>query len=166
MMLSNQLKQLAKDYNLLYAQQLRLNAEGMSNDTAGFHNETCIRGAKSIVDKADVGYVMAKVNDKEWHGLQTKLANYRDPQTGDAFVIPNVRPNMVLDVYKNRRGRFTNVRIWCTLDLGTGERRDLYMTYADNTPISTREQLIGVSTEEIAKEWNVQCSMTTSASTV
>ena len=35
-----------------------------------------------------------------------------------------------------RRGRFKNVRIWCSLDLGTGRRRDLFMTTADNQPLN------------------------------
>lgn len=45
------------------------------------------------------------------------------------------RPTHVLDIYKMRRGRYKNVRIWTQLDLGNGKRKDLFITNADNQPI-------------------------------
>lgn len=45
------------------------------------------------------------------------------------------RPTHVFDIYKNRRGRLKDVRIWSRLDLGTGERKDLFITTANNIPI-------------------------------
>lgn len=154
MLMSNQLKQLAKDYNLFIFSATQVNAEGMTGDSVGFRNETCIRGSKSIVDKADVGYIMSRVNEKELQELRQKLINYRDPDTGDPYEIANVKPNIVLDIYKNRRGQYKNVRVWAYLDLGTGERKDLYMTYADNTPISTKNRKTAVSTQIISTDWN------------
>lgn len=44
-------------------------------------------------------------------------------------------PNCVTDVYKNRRGRWTMVRIWSRVDLGTCKRYDLFVTTAQNSPI-------------------------------
>ena len=41
-------------------------------------------------------------------------------------------PTHVLDVYKMRRGRYKMIRIWTRLHLGTGERKDLFITSADN----------------------------------
>lgn len=156
MMMANQLKQLAKDYNLFIFSATQVNSEGMSGDNTGFKNETCIRGSKAVADKVDVGYVMTKVSEKELQELRQKLINYRDPETGDPYEIPNIKPNMVLDIYKNRRGQYKMVRIWIALNLGTGERQDLYMTYADNTPISRKNCKIGVSTEIVATEWNTK----------
>lgn len=154
--MSNQLKQLAKDYNIFIFSATQVNAEGMSNDNTGFRNETCIRGAKAIVDKADVGYIMARVTDKELQELRQKLINYRDPDTGLPLNIPTVKPTHVLDIYKNRRGQYKNVRIWCNLDLGTGERTDLFITYADDTPLPKSTPKMGVTTETISTEWNVK----------
>ena len=37
-------------------------------------------------------------------------------------------PNQVTDVYKNRRGKYTNVRIWSSVDLGTCRKQDLFIT--------------------------------------
>ena len=47
-----------------------------------------------------------------------------------------MRPTHVLDIYKMRRGRYKNVRIWTNVHLGTGYRKDLFITSADNRPIS------------------------------
>ena len=47
----------------------------------------------------------------------------------------NFSPNCVTDVFKNRRGRWTRVRIWSRMDLGTCRRYDLFVTTANNKPI-------------------------------
>ena len=41
-----------------------------------------------------------------------------------------VKPNIVTDVYKNRRGRWTNIRIWSYYDYGTCRKTDLFITSA------------------------------------
>ena len=38
-----------------------------------FKNETCIRGAKSIADKCDMGCVMTRVIEKMWNSLAVSL---------------------------------------------------------------------------------------------
>jgi hypothetical protein len=38
------------------------------------------------------------------------------------------KPNQVTDVYKVRRGKYTNVRIWSYVDLGTCRKVDLFVT--------------------------------------
>ena len=48
MMLSNQLKQLAKDYNIFIFSSTQVNANAMLEE--GFKNESCIRGSRAIVD--------------------------------------------------------------------------------------------------------------------
>lgn len=42
-----------------------------------------------------------------------------------------IQPNQVTDVYKLRRGRYNNVRIWSYMDLGTCRKQDLFITDAD-----------------------------------
>ena len=44
-------------------------------------------------------------------------------------------PNIVIDIFKNRRGRWTQVRLWGRNDLGICQRKDYFMTTADNKPI-------------------------------
>mgnify|MGYP002853119300 CR=1 FL=1 len=45
MMLANQLKQLAKDYNIFIFSATQVNAAAMGDEEMGFKNETCIRGS-------------------------------------------------------------------------------------------------------------------------
>lgn len=47
----------------------------------------------------------------------------------------NFTPNLVTDVFKNRRGRWTSVRIWSVNDLGTLRKLDLFVTSANDKPI-------------------------------
>ena len=49
LMMSTQLKELAKQYNLFISSSSQLNATGMEDDGA-FKNEMCLRGAKSLAD--------------------------------------------------------------------------------------------------------------------
>lgn len=37
-------------------------------------------------------------------------------------------PTHRFDIYKNRRGQYKNISIWSYINLGTGERHDLYIT--------------------------------------
>ena len=45
------------------------------------------------------------------------------------------KPNVVIDIFKNRRGRWTQIRIWGYNDLGTCHREDMFVTTPDNKPI-------------------------------
>lgn len=47
----------------------------------------------------------------------------------------NYRPNIVIDVYKNRRGRWTQIRIWGCNDLGTCRRQEVFVTDIKNMPL-------------------------------
>lgn len=143
MLLANELKQLAKDYNLFIFSATQVNANAMVDD-GEFKNETCIRGSKAVADKADMGYVMSRVNEKLWNTIVPNLraAINKGDLPAELLANEDMRPTHVLDIYKMRRGRFKNVRIWTHLDLGTGYRKDLFMTGADNLPLTMKLSLI------------------------
>lgn len=42
-----------------------------------------------------------------------------------------ITPNLVTDVYKNRQGRWTQIRIWSYSNLGICRKMDLFVTTAD-----------------------------------
>ena len=44
-------------------------------------------------------------------------------------------PNQVSDIYKLRRGRYNDVRIWSEMDLGTCRIKDLFVTDVNFKPI-------------------------------
>ncbi len=137
MMMANQIKQLAKDYKLFIFSATQVNMSAMDDD-GEFKNEMSIRGSKAVADKADVAVVMTRIREKAWNSVMPTLrqaarAGYIDPSYLEN---PTKRPTHIIDIYKNRRGSFKNVRIWTYLNLGNGERYDLFMTTADNQPLN------------------------------
>jgi hypothetical protein len=51
-----------------------------------------------------------------------------------------------------RRGRYKNVRVWINLHLGTGYRKDLFITSSDNQPIGEVIDLFN-SARELKLDW-------------
>ena len=148
MMMANQLKQLAKDYNLFIFSATQVNSLAMGDDEMNFKDEKSIRGAKAIADKADMGYVMTRVSEKGWNSILATLNEAVREGTIKAEDI-KTRPTHVLDIYKMRRGRYKMIRIWCNIHLGTGERKDLFITTADNQPIDEPLDLFSSASERI-----------------
>ena len=154
MMMANQLKQLAKTYELFIFSATQVNALAMGDDEMEFKDEKSIRGAKAIADKADMGYVMTRVSEKGWQMIVPTLKQAIRDGTIDRDILDNP-PTHVLDIYKMRRGRYKMIRIWTKIHLGTGERTDLFITNAANQPIkepldlfaSAREQVIQIQEE-------------------
>jgi len=158
MLLSNQLKQLAKDYNLFIYSATQVNQFAMGDD-GEFKNEMSIRGSKAVADKVDCGYVMTKVSTKMWQSLipQLKSAASKGLISSSVFMSDYERPTHVLDIYKMRRGRWKNVRIWIYLDLGTGDRQDLFMTTAENEPITQPLTSYQIYNEVEELDWGKKC---------
>lgn len=157
MMLSNQLKQLAKDYNIFIFSSTQVNANAMTEE--GFKDESCIRGSRAIVDKADMGSIMSRVDEKDFNSIRPKLKiAARDGALDEDVASGKNLPTHVIDIYKMRRGQYKNVRIWFRINLGTGEREDLFMTRMDNTPFAKDEivQVFKTSTEELFN-WRSEC---------
>ena len=148
MMMANQLKQLAKDYNLFIFSATQVNALAMGDDEMNFKDEKSIRGAKAIADKADMGYVMTRVSEKGWQSIVGTLQQAAREGTIDRDIIDHP-PTHVLDIYKMRRGRYKMIRIWCNIHLGTGARKDLFITNAINQPISEPLDLFSSASERI-----------------
>lgn len=137
MMMANQLKQLARDYNVFISTATQVNMTAMG-DTGEFKNELSIRSSKAVADKCDVGVIMSRIGEKAWNELLVSLRQAVNMGKLDAKYImdPRWKPTHIIDIYKMRRGRYKNVRIWTYLHLGTGERQDLFITTAGNEPIN------------------------------
>ena len=94
-----------------------------------------MRGAKAIADKIDLGAILLPVKDDDIESLQRILAN-------NAFE----RPDLKLSIYKNRRGRYKSIYLWCKADLGTCRVKPMFATtygyeiiQIDNLKILTTE---------------------------
>ncbi len=112
--------------------------------------------AKSIADKCDIGFVMSRVNPKNLQGLLAVWRGAVQSHILDAKYVTDSSyfPTHVLDIYKMRRGQYKNVRIWIQLDLGTGQRRDLFVTTANNEPIQVDTIMSNMELE--IKDWRNQ----------
>lgn len=117
MMLSTTLKDLAAELDVFIMSATQVNGE--LEEKKGIKNQTCLRGAKSIADKVDVGCITMKVTQDELTTLDVLIQK------------KGIRPNQVTDIYKIRRGRYNDVRVWSYMDLGTCRKQDLFITDAN-----------------------------------
>lgn len=115
MMLSTALKDLAVEMNLFIMSSTQVNAK-IEEKGREINNEGVIRGSRAIVDKADIACVMNRVGSRDKEIIEPIIQEY------------SVEPNIVVDVYKVRRGKYSNVKIWSEFDLGTCRKKDLFIT--------------------------------------
>lgn len=73
--------------------------------------------AKSIADKIDVGIVLLPVTDKDNQALEKILA-----------VGVFEKPILKLSIYKNRRGRYKGLYLWCKGNLGRCRVEPMFAT--------------------------------------
>lgn len=84
-----------------------------------------LRGAKSIADKIDYGSILLNVQDDD-------LIALKDILSANLFDTPTIK----MSVYKNRRGRYKGVYLWCKADLGTCRIQPMFCTGYDYEMIS------------------------------
>lgn len=121
-----------------------LTSTQISNDDdvkGGFRDFRNIQGSKSIVNLVDFAAIMSRPTPDELN----LVAGF---QKSFSFT-----PDCVIDVFKNRRGRWNMIRIWCKSDLGTCRKYDLFVTTADMKPIENFQAMdfIDTTSEEFVK---------------
>ena len=105
-MLSARLKDLANKYGIFIMSATQLNGDYKDSETP---DQNLLRGAKSIADRIDVGMILLNVTPDDLAKLEPVLE-------GNSNFI---KPNLKLSIYKNRRGSYKGVFLWCWADLGT-----------------------------------------------
>ena len=98
MMLSNTLKELAAEYNVFIMTGSQLNGEWAKTTV---RNANLLRGAKALADKIDVGVIGVLATPEEVDNIRGYLTAKNLPT-----------PNVVMDIYKNRRGKMNNIKIF------------------------------------------------------
>lgn len=131
-MLSIRLKDICNKYGIFIMSATQLNADYQTSETP---DQNLLRGAKSIADKIDVGMVLLPATQDDIENLSQILTN-------NAFD----KPSLKLSVYKNRRGRYKGIYLWCKADLGTCRVKPMFATtynyeiiQIDNLKIMTTE---------------------------
>ena len=113
LMFSTALKELAVELKVCMFSSTQVNANADSNAT--IRNESSIAGSRAVINKADIGMVMARPSKEELDFLSNLGLGI---------------PNIVTDIYKVRSGAWTQVRIWSYVDLGNLRKQDLFITDA------------------------------------
>ena len=103
-MISVRLKDLATEYGIFIMSSTQLNGEYQN---ATIYDQNLLRGAKSIADKIDMGSIMLRLNPNDTEVLTPLVA-----EKGLEM------PNLKISIYKNRRGRYNHILLWCKADLG------------------------------------------------
>lgn len=104
-MISIRLKDLCNQYGVFIMTATQLNADYI---TAKQYDQNLLRGAKSIADKIDCGMIMLETDNDDLIALEDVLAE-------GGFE----RPIIKISIYKNRRGRYKSILLWCKTNRGT-----------------------------------------------
>lgn len=113
-MISVRLKDLATEHGIFILSSTQLNADYQN---ASVYDQNLLRGAKSIADKIDFGSIMLNLNESD-----KDIINKISAEKGLEL------PNLKISIYKNRRGRYNHILLWCKADLGICRINPLFAT--------------------------------------
>lgn len=136
MMLSNSIKETAMTYGVFIQSATQLN-DGWSKKAVGLRDQNCLRGSKAIADKIDIGMIGVRIQDEEKKQIEA-VWNELQKQNPQKY---KHEPNIVIDIYKNRRGELNSVKIFRYFDYGTLHCEDLFVTDASYKAVQDIGQL-------------------------
>ena len=113
-MISVRLKDLAQQYGVFILTSTQLNAEYTE---AKVFDQNLLRGAKAIADKVDAGMIILPVTEEDRESIKPFCQR-------NGFEMPELK----ISVYKNRRGRYNHIFLWCQKDLGVCKINPMFVT--------------------------------------
>jgi replicative DNA helicase len=132
-MLSIRLKDICNQHGVFILSSTQLNGDYQDAKTP---DQNLLRGAKAIADKIDYGSILLSVKEDDIEALSDILAtNMFD------------KPTIKMSVYKNRRGRYKGIILWCKADLGCCRVNPMFATTYDYELISLDDIKITVEEE-------------------
>ena len=132
-MMSIRLKDLCNEYGIFIMTATQLNAD---YTTAQQYDQNLLRGAKSIADKIDCGMIMLQTSQEDLESLKPLLEQGYE------------RPEIKISVYKNRRGRYKDVLLWCKANRGTCKINPMFVTNYQYELIEIEDLKINVKPRE------------------
>ena len=136
-MLSTRLKDICNQYGVFIMSATQLNGDYQDSKTP---DQNLLRGAKAIADKIDYGAILLSVKDDDLVSLENILST-------SIFEKPTIK----MSIYKNRRGRYKGVILWCKADLGCCRIKPMFCTTYDYEMVSIDDVRIRID-EEFAFE--------------
>ena len=113
-MMSIRLKDLCNEYGVFIMTATQLNSDYV---TAQQYDQNLLRGAKSIADKIDLGAIILKTSQEDKEALREVIAR-------NGYDEPDIK----ISIYKNRRGQYKDVLLWCKANLGTCKIVPMFIT--------------------------------------
>ena len=132
-MLSTRLKDLCNKYGVFIMSATQLNGDWKD---AKIPDQNLLRGAKAIADKIDYGSILLNTTDEDLVALESILASSMFD-----------RPTIKMSIYKNRRGRYKGVILWCKANLGCCRIQPMFRTTYDYEMVSIDDIRIRVDEE-------------------
>ncbi len=133
--LSLKLKELTRKYNISIDTCTHVSGE-YKNDKN--RDATIIRGSKPIVDKIDIGYIVSRPTPQELK-LISPIVNKGVNVT---------KPNICLSVYKNRGGKYNNVKIWLYIDYDTMRVHDMFITDYEGAELPIAKSYVAITEDQ------------------
>ena len=123
-------------YKVFIQSATQLN-DSWSKKTTGLRDQNCLRGSKAIADKIDIGLIGIRIDEDEFKQVD---AIWGELAKQNPYKYAN-KPNIVIDIYKNRRGELNGVKIFRYFDYGTCRCQDLFVTNSSYQGIKDIGQL-------------------------
>ena len=130
-MISVRLKDLCNQYGVFIMSATQLNADYVS---AQQYDQNLLRGAKAIADKIDCGMIMLQASQDDKEALKNIINTM-------GIEIPDIK----ISVYKNRRGRYKDILLWCKSNRGTCRIDPIFVTNYNYELISIEDFKITVT---------------------
>ena len=130
-MISVRIKDLCNQYGVFVMSATQLNADYVS---AQQYDQNLLRGAKAIADKIDCGMIMLQVSQDDRESL-------KDIVNTMGIEMPDIK----ISVYKNRRGRYKDVLLWCHSNRGICRINPVFVTNYNYELISIEDLKIQVT---------------------
>ena len=132
-MLSTRLKDICNQHGIFIMSATQLNGDYQDSKTP---DQNLLRGAKAIADKIDYGAILLSVKDDDLVSLENILST-------SIFEKPTIK----MSIYKNRRGRYKGVILWCKADLGCCRIKPMFCTTYDYEMVSIDDVRIRIDEE-------------------
>ena len=132
-MLSTRLKDICNQHGVFIMSATQLNGDYQDSKTP---DQNLLRGAKAIADKIDYGAILLSVKDDDLVSLENILST-------SIFEKPTIK----MSIYKNRRGRYKGVILWCKADLGCCRIKPMFCTTYDYEMVSIDDVRIKIDEE-------------------
>lgn len=125
LMMSSRLKDLCNKLNIHIHTATQVNGDWK---TAREADQNLLRGAKALADKVDVGCILLPIRESD--------ADVIDAYLRKGFT---TAPNMVVHVYKVRKGRLHNVKLYTYFDYSTCRMEDCFVTDKDGQMLEVED---------------------------